>query len=119
MKLSSLDVYRAEYCTPEVIDKYYTELESILDEYNLKSNPQAIYNIDEKGIPPPHVICDTKLKPQAVTSPRLTVTVIGCGNALGTQILPYFVFPGKGFQSDLLEGATPGSNGTVSQTGSG
>ena len=82
-----------------------------------------IYNIDEKGIStehkPPYVICDTKLKPQAVTSPRLTVTVIGCGNAIGTQIPPYFVFPGKRCHSDLLEGATPGCNGTVSQTGSG
>ena len=91
--------------------------------YNLKCSPQSIYNIDEKGISaehkPPYVICDKKLNPQAVTSPRLTVTVIGCGNALGTQIPPYFVFPGKRFQAEYLEGCTPGCSGTVSQTGSG
>ena len=123
MKPSALDVYRAEYCTPEIIENYYNELESILLKYDLKSNPQLVYNIDEKEIStehkPPYVICDTKLKPQPVTSPKMTVTVIGCGNALVTQIPPYFVFPGKRFQHEFLEGTTPGSNGIVSQTGSG
>jgi hypothetical protein len=42
--------------------------------------------------------------------------IYGC-NALGTAIPPYFVFVGKKMRSELLEGATPGVSGTVSETG--
>jgi hypothetical protein len=45
------------------------------------------------------------------------VTVLGSGNALGTAIPPYFVFVGKRMRSELLEGATPGVSGIVSETG--
>jgi hypothetical protein len=46
-----------------------------------------------------------------------TVTVLGSGNALSPAIPPYFVFVGKRMRSELLEGATPGVSGTVSETG--
>ncbi|XP_076100748.1 LOW QUALITY PROTEIN: uncharacterized protein LOC143069829 [Mytilus galloprovincialis] len=46
-----------------------------------------------------------------------TTTVMGCGNALGHQIPPYFIFAGKRIRQELLEGATPGADGSVSETG--
>ncbi len=59
-----------------------------------------------------------KIKAQAITSPRSsTVTVIGAGNALGCPIPPFYVFPGKRVNNDLLTGCSPGSSGTVSATG--
>ena len=45
------------------------------------------------------------------------VTVLGAVNAFGTCIPPFFVFPGKRERSELLEGATAGANGTVSESG--
>jgi hypothetical protein len=43
--------------------------------------------------------------------------VLGCGNAQGQQIPPYFVFPGVRMNSALLKGSTPGADGTVSESG--
>jgi len=50
-----------------------------------------------------------------VGSPKLLL--IGCGSASGIAIPPYFVFAGKRWYDSLLEGATPGVTGTVSETG--
>ena len=46
-----------------------------------------------------------------------TVTVIGAGNALGSQIPPYFIFPGQRMLPDLMEGKIYGADGTVTQSG--
>ena len=43
--------------------------------------------------------------------------MIGCGNASGIAVPPYFVFKGKRMMDDLINGATPGAAGTVSETG--
>ena len=42
---------------------------------------------------------------------------MACGNASGTKIPPYYVFPGKRWMEELIEGACPGSTGTLSETG--
>lgn len=46
-----------------------------------------------------------------------TVTILGAGNAVGATIPPYFIFPGKRMRTELMEGATPGAYGTVSDSG--
>ena len=46
-----------------------------------------------------------------------TVTVIVAGNAMGQQVLPFFVFPGKCFVDGLLEGASTGATGTMHDSG--
>ena len=46
-----------------------------------------------------------------------TTTVLGCGNASGFAVPPYFVFKGKRMMDDLINGAMPGAAGTVSETG--
>jgi hypothetical protein len=54
----------------------------------------------------------------AVTSGKSsTTTVLGCGNASGFAVPPYCVFKGKRMMDDLINGATPGAAGTVSETG--
>jgi len=84
--------------------------------------PHLIFNVDEQGLTtnhkPPHVVAPSSYCPSAVTSGKgKTTTVIGCGSAAGQAIPPYFVFAGKRFHQDLLLGTTPGSSGTVSETG--
>ena len=46
-----------------------------------------------------------------------TVTILGCGSASGVAIPPFFVFPGKRRNSDLLYGSNPGASATLSETG--
>ena len=92
VKPSSLDSYRAASCCPSVIETYYTELSKKIEELGLSDCPECIFNIDEKGISRSHnpqtIICGVSQKPQAITSDREMMTVIGAGNALGVNIPP-------------------------------
>ena len=117
-----LETNRARSSTPESVDSYFENLAQTLTKYNLTNKPQFIYNLDETGIQPdhrpPNVIAPIGSKPQAVTSPRsTTTTLIGCANALGNALPPYFVFKGKRFNPDLMKGASPGAKGVMSETG--
>ena len=93
IKPSGLECCRAKSLNSEVVERYYSELYDVLNEYGLLNSPEKIWNIDEKGISqqhvPPKVVCSKDQKPQAIVSPRLTTTVIGCGNACGTAIPPF------------------------------
>ena len=122
VKPSALAKQGAQASNPDTIKNYYKELNDILVKYDLHHSPERIYNIDEKYVctehKAPSVVCSRNLKtPQAITSPRLGSTVIGCGNALGNHIPPYFCFRGNRMSQEYLEGTIPGSDGTV--TGSG
>ena len=121
IKPSGLEMIRARSSNPETIGKYYAELSTILEKYNLTGRPECIYNVDEKGInsehKPPNVVGGCNTKPQALISPKGTTTVIAAGNANGMSIPPYFVFKGARFLPDLLRNSVTGSDGTVSATG--
>ncbi|XP_041360715.1 uncharacterized protein LOC121376969 [Gigantopelta aegis] len=121
-KPRSLEIMRAKATSKDTINKYFDSLEQILDKYDLRNSPESIYNIDEKGIvenhKPPSIVASRSNVPVAVTTSRSnTTTVIGCGNALGVAIPPYFVFKGKRMREELLAGCTAGTAGTVSETG--
>ncbi|XP_046560289.1 MFS-type transporter clz9-like [Haliotis rubra] len=122
LKPRKLEYARARSATRSSVDNYFNELEKIMNKYSFQHRPHQIYNIDEKGlqtdITPPKLVSSTRCKPQAVTTGKSkTVTVIGAGNASGNAIPPYFVFPGQRMRDDLMEGASPGADGTVSETG--
>ena len=122
LKRRGLEIQRAKATTVNCVSSYYKELGSIISKYNLTNRPERIYNADEKGLStshkPPAVVTGDAFKPQAVTSgSRQTVTVIGCGNALGHSVPPFFVFPGSRMREELLEGSCQGADGDVSETG--
>ena len=50
VKPRSLASVRAKSASPQIAEKYFSELKSILTKYNLNDKPEAIYNLDEKGI---------------------------------------------------------------------
>ncbi|KAJ8306503.1 hypothetical protein KUTeg_017048 [Tegillarca granosa] len=117
-----LAIQRAECTSKETINKYYKELGTIMTQYSLHDKPENIYNIDETGFSTEHnpskVVCNINLKVQAITSPRgSNVTVIGSGNALGTSLPPYYIFPGKKWNPNFLEGTPTGSNGECTESG--
>ena len=123
VKPSGLSELRAKAASPECTDKYFAELDSILTKYDLKEKSHLVYNVDEKGIntgggKPPHIV-PAKGKIVQVVTPEQSqnITVLDCGNAAGANIPPYLVFPGKRLLPELLNGATPGYTGTMSDTG--
>ncbi|KAJ8303360.1 LOW QUALITY PROTEIN: hypothetical protein KUTeg_019756 [Tegillarca granosa] len=121
-KPHSLEAVRAKCTSKEIVNRYFEELEKILNKYGLKDKPERVFNIDEKGLStdckPPNIIAATSYKPQVVTTGKTkTVTVIGTGNAIGNQVPPYFIFPGQRMVSKLLKRASVGVQGTVSETG--
>ncbi|XP_052223865.1 uncharacterized protein LOC127839515 [Dreissena polymorpha] len=121
-KPRALSLARAKATSQEVVTTYFKELENVLHKHSLMDKPQHIYNVEEKGLQtensPPFVVGCRETTTPAITSARTaTTTVIGCGNALGAQIPPYFVFKGERMREELLEGRTPGAEGTVTPTG--
>ncbi|XP_062582670.1 uncharacterized protein LOC134244417 [Saccostrea cucullata] len=122
LKPRSLEIVRAKCASVPVVDRYFKELEQVIRENSFDKNPYLIYNVDEKGFTqnhtPPFVVCGNQFPPQAVTAGKSsTTTVIGCGSASGTAIPPFFIFAGKRMMPELMEGATPGAVGRVSETG--
>ena len=122
IKPRSLEQLRAKNTSETTVTEYFDELENVLTKYSLKDKPHLIFNVDEKGITqdhtPPSVVAGKDFHPPAVTSGRSsTTTIIGCGSASGMAVPPYFVFPGKRMRPDLLNGATPSADGTVTETG--
>ena len=100
LKPRQLESFRAKSSTPDIIETHFNNLKTVMEKNALMNKPQHIYNLDETGIQPEHrpsnVIADPTCKPQAITSPKsTTTTVIGCANALGNSIPPFFVFKGK------------------------
>lgn len=82
------------------ISKYYKELSTVLTQNNLHDKPHLIFNVDETGCSTEHnpskILGERSTNPQSITSPRSSnVTLIGCGNAAGNFVPPYYVFPGK------------------------
>lgn len=122
IKPRKLNIARAKCASAAAISKYYKELGTVLTQNNLHDKPHLIFNIDETGCSTEHnhskILGERSTNPQAITSPRSSnVTLIGCGNAAGTFIPPYYVFPGKRWNASFLEGAPYGSAGECSDTG--
>ena len=106
VKPSGLSEQRARCASKEVILNYFEELKNIFDKYELHTKPHLVYNIDEKGINteyrPPNIVAGIDARPQVVMAQRSkTVTVIGGGNALGSQIPPFLYFPVNGCYRSL------------------
>ena len=122
LKPRGLEHVRAKMTSEAVVSDYFKNLEDCMTKYDLLDKPHLIFNMDEKGISvnhkPPCVVASSDHCPPAVTSGKgKNVTLLGCGSASGASIPPYFVFPGKRMLPELLDGATGGANGTVSETG--
>jgi hypothetical protein len=47
----------------------------------------------------------------------LVIALLGCGNAQGQFVPPFFVFPGARMRQELLEGKSTGASGDVTESG--
>lgn len=88
----------------------------------IRDKPERIFNIDETGITTEHshprIVCDKSTKPQDISSTRsAAITIIAGGNALGNYLPPYYIFPGKRWNPEFVNGSLPGSSGEMSESG--
>lgn len=121
VKPRSLVNYCAQATCKENVSAYFSNLQSTLLKNDLLDKPEHIYNVNEIGVQtehsPPYIICADSSIPAITSSRSCITTILGCCNAIGSQMPPYFVFKGKGMRSELLEGSSPGTQGTVTETG--
>lgn len=122
VKPQKLNIARAKSASDISINQYFKELEEILLSKGIKNTPERIFNIDETGVStehtPPKIVCSKSVNPQAVTSSRsANITIIAAASATGNHVPPFYVFPGKRWSDQLLQGAPAGSAGTVSDKG--
>ena len=117
----ALSKERAQSTTEQVVNQYFKNLHQVLTNNNLTDKPHLIYNFDEKGIQtehhPPKVLAGSDSVPGITSARSAITTVLACGNALGTQLPPYFIFKGQRMSEELLSGSTPGVSGTVTESG--
>lgn len=105
------------------VDNFFCTLKEIRLQHNYQS--YQIYNVDESGfstVPTkqPKVISPTGTKRVAklVTAERGKNVTIVCGvNAVGTYILPFFIYPRKRMRPDFLTGAPNGSDAIAHESG--
>ena len=110
---------RASATSAGTVQIYYTNLKAILD--TVDNEPEQIYIVDEITLPMEQSAEDIYVK--TITNESVSgddaksLTLIGCANATGSLVPPYFVLPGKKWNDSYLEGTCPGSDGECSLDG--
>ena len=91
--------------------------------FGFSEHPEAIYNMDETGMPleprPPKVITkrgQKKVRYQT-SGQKQQMTVIGCGSATGHVIPPFVVFAAKNLNHLWMKNEVPGTRFAVSDNG--
>ena len=92
---------RAAQLTRFIVLGYFTKLEATLEELNLSTRPDRIYNMDEKGCRltlhhEQKVVTEKGRKRVHVIAPEHAenVTIVVCVNAVGNCVPPMIIFNG-------------------------
>ena len=107
----------------ESINHYFDLLEKVFLEYGFNEHPEAIYNMDETGMPlepcPPKIVAkkgQKKVRYQT-SGQKQQITIIGCGSATGHVIPPFIVFAAKQVNYLWTRNEVSGSRFAVSDNG--
>ena len=98
---------RMDTVNQETMWQYFSLLEDVMKEHNLKDKPSQIYNVDESGVPldpkPPNIVAEkgSKKVRYRVSGKKGQVTIVGCANATGQAIPPMVIFDA---QSSTMHG---------------
>jgi uncharacterized membrane protein YgcG len=112
-----------EAINAENLRAYYNLLKGVYDKHGFDSHPEAIYNMDETGVPleprPPKVVsAKGKKKVRYRTSGQKSqITVIGCASATGQILPPYIIFAAKQVSALWTQNEVTGSRYAVSNKG--
>ena len=128
-KPEHLTIQRAKAGSTEVVDKFYSNLENILQEEGLLTLPYSelgrrLWNCDETGL------CTSVTSKKVIVrkgqkdvyeigtgSGRDNITVLACGSAIGERVLPYVVYKAKTTNPSWMEGGPHGCMFSVSNSG--
>ena len=114
---------RMDALNKENIDSYFDLLQSVFDQHNFQDHPEAIYNMDETGMPlepkPPKIVAKKGVKKVRYRSSgqKAQITVIGCGSATGQALPPFIIFSAKQLSTLWMTDEVPGSRYAVSDKG--
>ncbi|KAL3868009.1 hypothetical protein ACJMK2_040848 [Sinanodonta woodiana] len=108
LKARSLNTQLLRATSIECVSAYYIELKKILNSYSLTDKIERIYIVNEKLV---STIDNTPIdlpsdESNSNDNPLVSwsnFTVIGCGNAQGCHIPPFFVFTGERMSKELRE----------------
>ena len=92
---------RLDAVNTENIRSYFDLLRNVYDEFGFDNHPEAIYNMDETGVPlqpcPPKIVAmkgQKKVRYQT-SGQKSQITVAACGSATGQAIPPFIIFAAK------------------------
>lgn len=115
-KAQAMNPARAQKLNRNIVSDYFEKLERVLDELGLKNKPQSIYNMDEKGcrltIHHQQTVLALKgSKRVHLIAPEHSenVTIVGCGNAIGSATPPMVIFKGKRLKPEYTDNMPPGT----------
>ena len=104
------------------IENYFTELRVLMHRYGVLGKPGRVFCIDEvaiqyeSGFPKAKPV--KSLHNVILSRSEFTViSVMGCGNAMGTSIPPFLVYPGTKLSDELMKGKYPGVQATLTSNG--
>ncbi|RXG68808.1 hypothetical protein Avbf_01756 [Armadillidium vulgare] len=115
-KAQFMNPARAQKLKKFIVDDHFKRLSEVYDNLDLKSHPERIYNMDEKGC------CLTIHHQQTVLAKKRakrvhlqssehaeSVTIAGCVNALGIAIPPMIIFKGRRLKPELYDNLPQGT----------
>ncbi|KAL7635492.1 UNVERIFIED_CONTAM: hypothetical protein RMT77_014561 [Armadillidium vulgare] len=115
-KAQFMNPARAQKLHKFIVDDHFKRLSEVYDNLDLKSHPERIYNMDEKGC------CLTIHHQQTVLAKKRakrvhlqssehaeSVTIAGCVNAHGIAIPPMIIFKGRQLKQELYDNLPPGT----------
>ena len=114
---------REKSTSQDVLGPYYSKLKEVIEMCALTERPDSIYIVDEITLPMEHCTEGEHCKTENDTSvderdeANKNFSIIGCGNASGSLVPPYFILPGKRWHERYLEQACSGSSGECCQGG--
>ena len=98
---TALSTVRGRMLNETVIQKYFDDLQGVIESLNLQNSPEQIWNMDESSLSlthkPTKVYAEKSARniPGRVGNNRETVTITACVNAAGNDIPPMIIVKGK------------------------
>ena len=124
-KSERMNPARAMKLNKFIVNDYFTKLRKVLVEMNLMTFPERIFNMDEKGCrlhlhKDPAVYAKKGSKRVHFVSKEHgeSVTIVGCGNAIGTVIPPMILLKGKRMKPEWKDNLPAGSDCQMTSKGS-
>ncbi|XP_053604140.1 uncharacterized protein LOC128671564 [Plodia interpunctella] len=115
-KAQMMNPARAQKLNKDIVTDHFSKYKSVLVKLGMEHKPESIYNIDEKNcrISLHHqqevlTAKGRKRVHQIANEHAESVTVVGCGNAIGSAIPPMILFKGKRLKPEYQDNLPPGS----------